>query len=164
MIDAVHPRGPGRPEPAWPRRGRAACALAAAVVALCAPAGGARADVVRTNYVLHCSGCHGFDGAGAPSAGVPSMKGTVGHFLRTSEGRAFLVQVPGTANSSLNDADTAALLNWIVNTMSAAEIPPDFAPYTTSEVTRLRAARPVDITAVRARIVTDLQKLGYAIR
>lgn len=43
-------------------------------------------------------------------------------------------------------------------------MPPDFAPYTTSEVTRLRAARPVDITAVRARIVTDLQKLGYAIR
>lgn len=140
---------------------RRAAIVAALFAALSAPAG---ADNSRTNYLLHCSGCHGFDGSGAPAAGVPSMKGAIGHFLRTPDGRAFLVQVPGTANSALGDADVATLLNWIVTTMSPAEVPAEFRPYTTAEVTRLRSNRPVDIPATRERIVRELQAQGYTVR
>ena len=90
----------------------------------------------RTNYLLHCSGCHQPNGDGRPDSGIPRMSGQVGHFLRLPEGRAFLVQVPGTSQSSLGDADTAAMLNWMLYAISRNEVPADFVPYTTDEVTR----------------------------
>lgn len=117
----------------------------------------------RTNFLLHCSGCHQQDGGGSVENGIPNMKGRVGHFLRLPEGRAFLVQVPGTSQSSLNDADTAELLNWMVTSMSRNELPPGFAPYTAGEVTRLRGERLNDAAAVRAAIAGRLREMGYGV-
>lgn len=120
-------------------------------------------DRNRSNFLLHCSGCHQQDGSGSPENGIPSMKGRVSHFLRLPEGRAFLVQVPGTAQSALNDAAVADLLNWIVSNFSRDEIPPEFIPYTTAEVARLRALRLSDVPAKRAAVIGSLRDMGYRI-
>jgi mono/diheme cytochrome c family protein len=117
----------------------------------------------RINFLLHCSGCHQRDGSGSPENGIPNMKDRVGHFLRIPEGRAFLVQVPGTAQSSLGDRETAELLNWMVVALSPSAAPPNFLPYTRDEVARLRASPLNDVPAVRASIVGRLQHMGYRI-
>ena len=134
--------------------------LLVAIGGACAAPGDARA---RTQYLLNCSGCHQPDGSGSVANGIPRMQGQVGHFLRLPEGRAFLVQVPGTSQSSLSDADVATLLNWMVNSLSAAEVPPDFVPYTRDEVTRLRAERLSDAPTVRNRVVEQLRRMGYRV-
>jgi len=101
------------------------------------------------------------------NGGGPSLfvrgPGAVGHFLRLPEGRAFLVQVPGTSNSALSDAQIAVLLNWMLPQFSREEIPPDFVPYTAEEVTRLRNQRLDDVAATRAAIVTRLAAMGYRV-
>jgi mono/diheme cytochrome c family protein len=117
----------------------------------------------RTNYLLHCSGCHQQDGGGNPENGIPDMKNKVGHFLRDAAGRDFLVQVPGTSQAALNDAQIAELLNWMVYAFSAEQVPADFRPYSTEEVTRLRSRRLDDVPAFRATIVDRLGRLGYRI-
>lgn len=115
------------------------------------------------NYRLHCSGCHLEDGTGMPSRGIPPMTGVVGHFLRLPEGRAFLVQVPGVANSSLSDAEIAALTNWVLDAMAGDSLPGPVPPYTADEVTRLRRHGPVDVAAARARIAAQLEADGHAL-
>jgi len=115
----------------------------------------------RTNFLLHCSGCHQPDGSGRAENGIPRMKDRVGHFLQLPEGRAFLVQVPGTAQSSLNDADTAAMLNWMVRAISGPQVPADFVPYTTEEVTRLRAVPLPDAPRTRRLLVEKLRAQGF---
>jgi len=120
-------------------------------------------DRPRINFLLHCSGCHQQDGSGSAENGVPNMKDRVGHFLRIPEGRAFLVQVPGTSQSSLGDGETAELLNWMVGALSPNAVPSSFLPYTRDEVTRLRANPLNDAPAVRTSVVERLQKMGYRI-
>ncbi|MBK8118024.1 MAG: cytochrome C [Sulfuritalea sp.] len=117
----------------------------------------------RTNFLLHCSGCHQPDGSGSAQNGIPNMKDRVGHFLRLPEGRAFLVQVPGTAQSSLGDGETAELLNWMVVALSPHAVPANLLPYTRDEVARLRATPLNDVAAVRASVVGRLQQMGYKI-
>lgn len=130
--------------------------------AACAMAGNTDARA-HTNYLLHCSGCHQADGSGNVGNGIPRMQGQVGHFLRLPEGRAFLVQVPGTSQSSLNDADVAQLLNWMVRALSPAEVPTDFQPYTTDEVTRLRSVHLADAPAARQHVVERLRQDGFKV-
>jgi hypothetical protein len=119
---------------------------------LAAPAG---ADP-SLDYMLHCRGCHGPDGAGAPGA-APSFRGQVAKFLWVPGGRAYLIRVPGTAQSELSDARTAALLNWIVHEFSSAEIPADFVPYKEAEITRQRRPPLTDVVAVRRELVRAIQ-------
>jgi mono/diheme cytochrome c family protein len=120
-------------------------------------------DLGRQHYVLNCAGCHQFDGTGSRSHEIPNMRGAVGHFLRLPEGRAFLVQVPGTSNSKLSDAEIATMLNWMVAEFSRREIPHDFTPYTPEEVTRLRSHPLDDVAATRAAIVAKLAAMGYRV-
>ena len=117
----------------------------------------------RLNYMLHCSGCHGQDGAGSPRAGIPDMRGTLGHFLAARGGREFLVQVPGTSQSPLSDAQTAELLNWMLAAFSAREVPPGSAAYTAQEVAGLRAMRLDDVPGRRGEIVRRMKEQGVAI-
>jgi hypothetical protein len=91
------------------------------------------------------------------------MRNAVGHFLRLPEGRAFLVQVPGTSNSALSDAEIAVLLNWMLPQFSKKEIPPGFKPYTTGEVAALRGRRLDDVFATRTAIVKRLADMGYRV-
>ena len=124
---------------------------------------GLAADVGRSRFTLHCAGCHQLDGSGATDIGVPRMKGVIGNFLRLPEGRDFLVQVPGSAQSSLNDAQLATELNWIISTMAEQSMPPDFQPYSETEVHQLRSHRPENITAVRKKITDELRALGHPV-
>jgi cytochrome c2 len=91
---------------------RAVALIAAACTAVLCMTSAAHADekvgrVERAafNYQLLCQGCHTPDGSGAQ--GVPQMRGVLGYFLGSDEGRAYLVRVPGSANAALNDAHLA---------------------------------------------------------
>ena len=117
----------------------------------------------QTNYMLHCSGCHGPSGAGNPEVGIPNMRGAIGHFLKAKHGREFLIQVPGTSQTSMSDADVAVMMNWMLQQFSASEVPAGMLPYTEQEVRQLRANRLVDVPARRAAIISDLKAQGISI-
>ena len=73
-------------------------------------------------------------------------------------GREFLIQVPGTSQSPLSDEDVAAVLNWILDNFSSAELPADFSPYTTAVVARLRYDPLANAGEVRASLIRKLQQ------
>jgi hypothetical protein len=110
----------------------------------------------QSNYMLNCQGCHLGDGSGLPGV-VPSMRGIVAGFLEVPGGREFLVQVPGSANSPINDAELAELLNWILTTMSAEQLSPDFQYYTGEEVAQMRQHTLIDVAGVREALVAKMQ-------
>lgn len=110
----------------------------------------------RVNYMLNCQGCHLPDGSGMAGK-VPDMRGHLGKFLQVDGGRDYIVRVPGTANSKLDDADVAALLNWLVVEMNP-EMAGHFQPYTAPEVARLRADRFQQVAAVRAALIDKIQQ------
>ena len=117
----------------------------------------------RNLFVVHCAGCHGFDGAGHPDQGVPDMRGPLGQFLHLPEGRGFLVQVPGVNNAGLDDAQIAAVTTWLLNQFSSATTPPGWRPYTAEEVARWRRERPADVAARRADIAERLKARGISL-
>ncbi len=102
-------------------------------------------------YMLNCQGCHLPDGRGM-SGKVPDMRGMLGKFLAVEGGREFIVRVPGTANSKLDDHDVVRLLNWLVPAMGA----PAFKPYEADEVHALRTQRLADVKGERARLVAEI--------
>ena len=115
------------------------------------------ADRARINYMLNCQGCHLPGGEGVGD--IPQMKNFVGNFLKVPGGRAFLVQVPGSANAALNDAALAELLNWMLAEISAAQLPEDFKPYTAAEVGNYRAAPLSDVNAARIPLIQKIALL-----
>ncbi|MEI8324415.1 MAG: cytochrome c [Betaproteobacteria bacterium] len=117
----------------------------------------------RLNFTQHCSGCHARDGGGAPSKGVPSMRGALGDFLMLKGGREFIVQVPGVMNSPLGDGDIANLMNWLLPLVSAQTMPKDFVPYAASEIASLRQSRPNNIPAERKKLVLQARTMGLAL-
>lgn len=106
----------------------------------------------KLNYMINCQGCHRGDGSGLEGS-VPTFVDFVGKFLSVEGGREFLVQVPGSANSPLDDRELAELLNWILATMSPKHVEKDFSPYTESEVSLLRADLLVEVDTTRAKLV-----------
>lgn len=110
----------------------------------------------HTNYMLNCQGCHGPDGGGTSDGAVPLMKGCVGSFLSVPGGREFLVQVPGSANSALDDASLAEVLNWMLHTMSEDSLKRSLIPYTALEVSRLRKAPIADVETVRSLLMQQI--------
>lgn len=134
-----------------------------AIMAWAAAALPAAAGSPQYNYMLVCSGCHGVDGAGSPENRVPSLRGTIGHFLKVPNGREFLIQVPGTSHSHLSDAEVAELANWMLKAFSAAETPPGTPKYTKDEVSALRANPLTDVPAARAAIINQLRSKGISV-
>jgi len=116
----------------------------------------------RSHYVLHCAGCHGFDGAGSRAGQVPDMR-RVGDFLRLPGGREFIVQVPGVLGSGLDDAQVADVTNWLFETLAAASRPAGFQPYDAAEVARARARPPVDVAARRRQLVDAGRAVGVVL-
>lgn len=106
----------------------------------------------KHNYTLHCMGCHLADGSGMPGK-VPALKGQVGRFTQLPGGREFLVQVPGVAQSSLSDAELAAVLNWMLATLGSERQAAESIPYSAAEIAALRRIRLNDVAAARARIL-----------
>jgi hypothetical protein len=121
--------------------------------------GTALADEHRAhvNYMLHCQGCH-LPGAEGFEGKVPPIRNFVGYFLHSEEGRQFLIRVPGVAHSALDDVELAELMNWLVTTFSADQLPEPFAPFTAMEVAAFRSDPELDPEATRERIIGDLAK------
>ncbi|MFO1218218.1 MAG: cytochrome C [Burkholderiaceae bacterium] len=116
----------------------------------------------RAHYVLHCAGCHGLDGAGAPEKYVPDLR-QLGAFFRVDGGRSFMIQVPGVMGSGLDDRQVAEVVNWLLATLARASVSEAVAPFTADEVARARAQPLVDVAAVRARLVQQAQARGVAL-
>lgn len=113
-------------------------------------------------YVLNCWGCHRQHGEGIPHT-VPRLSGTVGYFLLIPGGREYLIEVPGVAGSALSDAEIAEVMNWLLVTFSKDQLPPNFKPYTTAEITRYRSHELNDIKHVRGALAERLAVKGIAI-
>jgi len=119
----------------------------AALLAGAAPADAATPPVDE-DYTLHCSACHGADGAGVPDR-VPSLH-AVGAIVARPGGRDYLMRVPGAAQSPLSDARLARLLEWVVLRFGGAEVEP---PLTAEEVGVARRSPLRDPARVRARVM-----------
>jgi hypothetical protein len=120
----------------------------------------ATAHDVETNYRLYCMGCHVEDGSGLEGK-VPSMRGTLVPLSMQPDGRRFLVQVPGVAQSPLSNAEIALLLNWMIANL-AEKKSADVAAFTEQEVARYRANRLLNVRATRAELTTRLTPLPPA--
>jgi cytochrome c553 len=112
------------------------------------------------DYMLYCMGCHAPDAQGLPGK-IPPLAGSLARFMRTSEGRDYVLRVPGAANSALSDAQLAAVLNWIAARYPDAGEPPP-APFTVEEVTRARRTPLADVKATRREVVRSLAASGAA--
>jgi len=108
----------------------------------------------KFNYQMLCQGCHTPDGAGFKD--VPKIKDFIGHFLTTPKGRDYLVRVPGSANSALNDEELAEVLNWMIVEMGGASVPDNMEMYTTKEVAELRQHSLFEVVEYRKALVAEL--------
>ena len=106
--------------------------------------------VAEHDYVLHCSGCHRADGTGAPEE-IPSLVG-IDRFLRSPEGRAYLIRAPGVAQAPVDDQRLARLMNWVVARFGEGATSPG---YTAGEVAVWRRDPLRDPTEIRARLLGD---------
>jgi mono/diheme cytochrome c family protein len=114
-------------------------------------------------YRLHCSGCHGNEGAGSKVGRIPPFVGIVGHFAASPEGRLYLVRVPGVANATLPDADTANLLNYVLRNWGGHDLPANAQDFTAEEVNNLRNIHIDDIAALRRRLSAELSRHGISV-
>lgn len=106
----------------------------------------------KTDYLLHCSGCHLPDGTGAPAADVPTLHNNLGKLASMQEGRKYLARVPGSSQALLGDADLAAVLNWVLSEFNATTLSDDFVPLTAEEVKSARRDVLMDPLKFRAEL------------
>ena len=146
------------------RLGRLALAVSVALQSLtigsvvAAPQTAINEDRARFHYQMFCQGCHTPDGSGVNA--VPPLKGMMGVFLRSQRGREFMVQVPGSATSKLDDTQLAEVLNWCIENFSASSlINGDYLPYTAEEVGRLRQSPLQEIDNTRAEVLAEIARL-----
>jgi mono/diheme cytochrome c family protein len=137
---------------------RRAAAVACVVTALVSPA--AQASPAQ-DYILNCMGCHGTQAEGVPGK-VPPLANTLSRFMRTAEGRNYILRVPGAANSALSDAQLAAVLNWLVVTYDSGAGARTTAPFTSEEVSQVRHRPLIAVLATRSVVVRDLANTGAA--
>lgn len=128
-----------------------ACALLGLMLA--GPSSGWATEPRQFDYMLNCQGCHLPDGSGNLERQVPPFPGQLGKFLSVPGGREYLVQVPGSALSGLSDDALAGVLNWMLESFSAAELPADFKPYTGAELHEWRKHIPTDVEQVRSALL-----------
>lgn len=112
---------------------------------------------VQSDYLLACGGCHGENGV-SNSRLVPDLAGQVGHFLRTAEGRDYLVRLPNVAAAALDDASLADVLNFMVWDIGGASTAATDPRFTAAEVSVLRKQplNDVNLRGVRQRLVETL--------
>lgn len=111
-------------------------------------------DRAKFNYQMFCQGCHTPDGTGGKS--VPKIKNYIGYFLQNQVAREYLVRVPGSANSSLNDEQLAEVLNWMIIELGGESVPTNMQYYTTNEVAKLRQKSLFEVVEYRKMLVKQL--------
>lgn len=115
----------------------------------------------QQDYILYCMGCHGPQAEGVPGK-VPPLAHSLGRFMRSPEGRNYVLRVPGAANSALSDAQLADVLNWVAQRFDAVELARGAAPFTAEEVARLRHNPLTSVLATRSAVVRQLSSTGSA--
>ncbi|MDG0992862.1 MAG: cytochrome c, class I [Luminiphilus sp.] len=112
----------------------------------------------KYHYQMFCQGCHTPDGAGANA--IPPLKDFMGYFLRSQRGREFMVRVPGSALSTLDDAELAEVLNWSIDNFAGVSLPTaGYIPYTSQEVAILRTQPLQEIEHHRASVLAEIATL-----
>ena len=106
----------------------------------------------RVNYMTHCQGCHLPEAVGYPGR-VPRMRDFIGYFLHSQEGREFIIRVPGVSTTSLPNDQVTELMNWLLLTYSAPQLPKNFVPFTVDEVAALRPDPEPDPETTRKSIL-----------
>jgi len=124
------------------------------ILAILAITHSASAESASNLYLLNCWGCHGSRGEGIKGT-APSLIG-LGDFLKVPGGRAYIIEVPGVAMSSLNDAQIALVVNWTLHNLSKSPLPNDFSPYTADEIHRYRGVRLADLSRTRRALLDQL--------
>ena len=112
------------------------------------------------NYMLYCMGCHGTEAQGVAGR-IPPLATSLARFMRTPEGRNYVLRVPGAANSALPDAELAAVLNWLSQRYPAPG-EPTATPFTAAEVAQVRRTPLADVRAARREVVRALAATGTA--
>lgn len=133
-----------------PQTGRAWVGIVAALAM--SPTVRASDARARSDYMIHCMGCHGETGTGFKSQ-VPSMRGTLARIATLRDGRAYLLRVPGVTQSGLDPERTAEVLNWALREFSDPELAGRIQPFTASEVVAGRSQPLLEITSTREDIL-----------
>ena len=115
---------------------------------LCLTALPGQAADARTNYLLYCSGCHLVGGEGAPP-NVPTLHQELGRMMQVPAMRSYLLRVPGAAHTPLDDAELAAVVNWILTEFNSDTLPADFQPISAEEARLARQHILADPLAYR---------------
>jgi len=126
-----------------------------------AMAGMAMAGGPQEDYILYCMGCHGPAGRGVPGK-VPPLASSLALFMRSAEGREYLLRVPGAANSPVSDAQLADVLNWAAHRFGDARPDDGAAPFTATEVGAHRHRPMADVQARRRAVIEALRATGAA--
>lgn len=114
----------------------------------------------KIGYMLYCSGCHGMDGTGSVPGGIPGFDGVVGSFTDDADGRLYMANVPGVVSANVDAAQTAEILNYVVDTYARASFQPQAKRFDAAEVAALWAHRPADVVELRRKVVKVLQQQG----
>ena len=112
----------------------------------------------QSDYVEHCSGCHGMQGNSAP-ADIPVLRDRVGYFMCTRAGRDYLIRLPNVAYSAIGDnQELADMMNFVVFGLGGNSAPKGTKPFTAAEVAKLRtrALATQSLIATRADVVSKL--------
>jgi hypothetical protein len=131
-------------------RGRYAGFVAGVLLAIAAPAG---ADP-RSDYLMHCAGCHLLDASGKPPY-VPSLAGPLGRIAASPAGRDYLARVPGAAQAPISDDRLAAVLNWLLFEFNGETLPQRFRPLSGAEIAKSRSRVLADPLKLRAELWPD---------
>jgi hypothetical protein len=79
----------------------------------------------------------------------------IGRLVATPVGREYVVRVPGVSQAALDDAGLAVVLNWILETFNAETLPPNFQPYSASEIAEVRGKTLADPLKYRRTLRLD---------
>lgn len=109
----------------------------------------------RSDYILHCSGCHTLTGEGTVNGGIPAFPDSIQHIAGLENGRTYMVHVPGVISNDMSDAEIAAVLNYILDQWGEGE-----RHFSADEVTARRAQEIGDVVVYRRRVVEELRADG----
>lgn len=146
-------------------KGLAAIALLSGIVSAEAEPALPLLTTPQSDYVEHCSGCHGMQGNSAP-APIPVLRDRVGYFMCTREGRDYLIRLPNVAYSAIDDnQELADMMNFVVFGLGGNSAPRTAKPFTAAEVARLRrdALATQSLIVARMKIVAGLSTSDCAV-
>lgn len=113
----------------------------------------------QSRYYEFCGGCHGLSGVSARQH-IPVLRGEVGRFLCTADGRRYIVRLPNVAFAAMDDQTLAETMNFMVFTLGEGSAPKGAAPYTAREVAQLRKLplKATDLMTMRRHILDEPSK------